>query len=218
MHSLKCSKRIGTLIHFIDSNTVAGRINGGICSSSAISHLGWSPIGWALVALGLLNHLLSLNVLVTVDLNCELVFSKVINKELRHAIDVVKLWVIELGRWVLALAHWGGVLGVIHVELVLAINIVAEVSRQVRNMSNLYLKVNLLVHKIHWVIWQYFLIKLLISIFVARNNINMNLTINFMISGHNWNNSWIIHHVSKTLKHVKGLSQKNWLLFFKEWI
>jgi len=85
-------------------------------------------------------------------------------------------------------------------------------------VRDLNLEVQFLVHQIHWVIWEAFFIKFLITILIARNDIDMDLSINFMISGHNWNNSRIIHHVPKSFKHVKGLSQQNRLLLLKEWV
>ena len=131
---------------------------------------------------------------------------------------MVKFVVKEFRRLILAVADGGRVLGFIHVEFVLAVNVVAEVRGQVRDVRDLYFEVKLLVKKVRWIFWQVVFVKVFVAVLVAWDNIDVNLSINLMICGDNWNDSGVVNHVSKTLEHVESLSQKNGLLFLKEWV
>ena len=44
----------------------------------------------------------------------------------------------------------------------------------------------------------------------------MDLAIELMVRRHDWNDSWVVHHVAETLKHVECLAQQNGLLLLVE--
>jgi hypothetical protein len=134
--------------------------------------------------------------LISIDLHRQLVLVEVVDQELGDAVDVMQLVVEELRRLVFAGADRGGVLGFIHVELVLAVNVVAEVRGQVGDVRDFYFEVELLVKKVRWIFWKVVFVKIFIAVLITWDNVYMNLSINLMICGHNWNDSRIVNHVS----------------------
>lgn len=89
----------------------------------------------------LLLSFLLLEILISVDLDGQLVFLEVINEELRNAFNVVLMVVIEYRRLVFALAHRGCVLLLIRVKVVFAVYVAAEVLWQFFDIADLHLKI-----------------------------------------------------------------------------
>jgi hypothetical protein len=160
--------------------------------------------------------LLALDVLGSVDLKHNFVLEKVVNEELSYTVNMVLSGEVELRVGCLPLANWSDVLLLVHVELVLDVNVGAEVCWEIGAVSYLDLKVKSLIDEVHRVVCEQVFVQLFAAIFVTRNNVHMNCAINHVVNSHDRNVSGVVHQVSQAFKHVKTLSKQNWLRFLGE--
>ena len=129
-------------------------------------------------------------------------------------------FVVDFWGLVPSWADWGGVNLIIHIEFVLAINIITEVFRQTFDVCNFHFKVKRFIKQITWlrIFFKRIFIQLLVTIFFTRDNIHIKLPIDLPICRHDRNLTWVIHQISQTLKHVKSLPQKKRFLLLIEWV
>lgn len=84
----------------------------------------------------------------------------------------------------------------VHEELVFAVDVSAEVFWQVRNLVNFDLEVHGLVQQVHWIVCQDIFIQLLVSLLVARDDIDVDLAIDLVVAGHDGDLARVVHQVS----------------------
>ena len=99
---------------------------------------------------GIAFRLALLQVLISVDLDGQGLLLEVVEEELRHAVNVVVPFVVDLRVLLAPFVHFRGVFCVVHVELVLTENVRAEVLRQLCYAVDFFLEVESLVEEVLW--------------------------------------------------------------------
>ena len=123
-----------------------------------------------------------LQVLDAIKFDLQLFVAQVVEQALRDALDVVLVHVVESRVLLLALADLGRVLRVVEVELVLAVDVLAEVLGQLRGVADLHLEVESHRNELRRVIWALILVDVVVAVLVARANVHGKLADGLHIS------------------------------------
>lgn len=92
------------------------------------------PTRWCL-------SLLPIEVLISIDLNSHLVLKQIVHQKLRHTVKVMLIRIVEFWILVPASGDLSFVLRLVHVELILTVNVAAEVWRKASDLIDFDFKV-----------------------------------------------------------------------------